>query len=413
MDSSRSYDYTSSLKPNQDMPSPDSQYDSMNRRLSGSRSLTSTTGVSGSDNISPLSSGLDSNSSQTSQAGLHLYHPQTSWSLPGNSTYTHSPMNHGAQAGLMQPNYNRSIYTPTGPPAYNRNSQSPATADGLATPAYESASSPFPQSIQGGGANQSTLLSQSSSQQSLQSTIMNSHTPGSQPPTPSTTSSQDGYSRAQSGPNYYTTQSSSTHQSSYPAYPPMHHSPPQTSPVTTGSYSRGITTLSPHQHNSPMQAPHYQSRPYPSYNQMSLGPGAVLSNMSNPGGQMTIVGGMNPIQQGYPSPHLVSPQTMYSHGQQNSLPDRPFRCDLCPTSFNRNHDLKRHKRIHLAIKPFPCKFCDKSFSRKDALKRHRLVKGCGNGKDSPSDHNSRSPRDDSIRDMDGPSGSSREIKQEP
>jgi hypothetical protein len=47
---------------------------------------------------------------------------------------------------------------------------------------------------------------------------------------------------------------------------------------------------------------------------------------------------------------------------------RPFRCDECPASFNRNHDLKRHKRIHLAVKPFPCGFCDKSFSRKEALK---------------------------------------------
>ena len=48
--------------------------------------------------------------------------------------------------------------------------------------------------------------------------------------------------------------------------------------------------------------------------------------------------------------------------------ERPFKCDQCPQSFNRNHDLKRHKRIHLAVKPFPCGHCDKSFSRKDALK---------------------------------------------
>ncbi|KAI5286141.1 hypothetical protein KEM54_000031 [Ascosphaera aggregata] len=65
-------------------------------------------------------------------------------------------------------------------------------------------------------------------------------------------------------------------------------------------------------------------------------------------------------------------------GMVHAVPqDRPFKCDLCPQSFNRNHDLKRHKRIHLAVKPFPCKYCDKGFSRKDALKRHTLVKGCG------------------------------------
>ncbi|KAL7412001.1 hypothetical protein BDY24DRAFT_334114, partial [Mrakia frigida] len=53
-----------------------------------------------------------------------------------------------------------------------------------------------------------------------------------------------------------------------------------------------------------------------------------------------------------------------------------FKCDQCAQSFNRNHDLKRHKRIHLDLKPFKCAKCDKSFSRKDALRRHWLVKGC-------------------------------------
>lgn len=47
---------------------------------------------------------------------------------------------------------------------------------------------------------------------------------------------------------------------------------------------------------------------------------------------------------------------------------RPFKCGECPQSFNRQHDLSRHKRIHSAAKPFPCGNCDKSFSRKDALK---------------------------------------------
>lgn len=68
--------------------------------------------------------------------------------------------------------------------------------------------------------------------------------------------------------------------------------------------------------------------------------------------------------------------TVRSMKTGNSFSNRPFKCDQCFQSFNRNHDLKRHKRIHLAVKPFPCPSCEKSFSRKDALKRHILVKGC-------------------------------------
>jgi uncharacterized Zn-finger protein len=67
-----------------------------------------------------------------------------------------------------------------------------------------------------------------------------------------------------------------------------------------------------------------------------------------------------------------------SYHSRLPLYDRPFKCDQCPQSFNRNHDLKRHKRIHLAVKPYPCAHCEKQFSRKDALKRHILVKGCNN-----------------------------------
>lgn len=88
-------------------------------------------------------------------------------------------------------------------------------------------------------------------------------------------------------------------------------------------------------------------------------------------------------------PALPHPHLHHGHHGSHSAPqqDRPFKCDQCPQSFNRNHDLKRHRRIHLAVKPFPCPHCDKSFSRKDALKRHVLVKGCGSTGSSSSSKN--------------------------
>ncbi|KAJ3315140.1 hypothetical protein HDV04_004281 [Boothiomyces sp. JEL0838] len=57
-------------------------------------------------------------------------------------------------------------------------------------------------------------------------------------------------------------------------------------------------------------------------------------------------------------------------------PSKPFQCPMCTSSFSRNHDLKRHVRIHLGIRPYKCDTCPKSFTRMDALHRHSTVKGC-------------------------------------
>ncbi|KAJ2926762.1 hypothetical protein H1R20_g10355, partial [Candolleomyces eurysporus] len=56
--------------------------------------------------------------------------------------------------------------------------------------------------------------------------------------------------------------------------------------------------------------------------------------------------------------------------QRNHAVHRPFRCTICPASFARNHDLKRHNRLH-DRKAWKCAACQKIFSRRDAFKRHK------------------------------------------
>ncbi|KAI8825580.1 uncharacterized protein EV422DRAFT_477967, partial [Fimicolochytrium jonesii] len=57
------------------------------------------------------------------------------------------------------------------------------------------------------------------------------------------------------------------------------------------------------------------------------------------------------------------------HGT-NTSKAKPYHCTLCPQTFSRSHDLKRHYYVHTQEKPYRCKRCQKGFSRRDALKRH-------------------------------------------
>ena len=86
-------------------------------------------------------------------------------------------------------------------------------------------------------------------------------------------------------------------------------------------------------------------------------------------------------------------------------PPKQFKCSACDAIFSRNHDLKRHARIHLAVKPFPCGYCDKAFSRKDALKRHVLVKGCGIGNKKQNDNRKRAATLSKLEHSEGTSNS--------
>lgn len=145
----------------------------------------------------------------------------------------------------------------------------------------------------------------------------------------------------------------------YGGYPAQPYGGPGNSQQYPGMYSNAM----PHSREGSQDNPNWNRSPYgptPSYG----GPGGM-----NPG-----YGG----NQFAPAPMAQQPYNAGRAGRGAShTGERPFKCDQCPQSFQRSHDLKRHKRIHLAIKPFPCPSCDKSFSRKDALKRHILVKGCG------------------------------------
>jgi regulatory protein SWI5 len=63
---------------------------------------------------------------------------------------------------------------------------------------------------------------------------------------------------------------------------------------------------------------------------------------------------------------------------QTHLGDRQFRCNHCGKCFVRQHDLKRHAKIHTGDKPYRCP-CGGGFARQDALTRHRQRGMCIGG----------------------------------
>ncbi|KAF5022386.1 hypothetical protein F66182_5559 [Fusarium sp. NRRL 66182] len=366
------YSYPTSYSP---LPGP-----FPDRRVSSSPSvLTPSPGAS--DGLSPSLSSVNTGSSQGSQAPGGIYssygHIHGAWSTAGNSSYTVS------SATQAQPSLAQQHYTGRSPSMYNqgpgmhpynhpRSSQSPATGgEGLPAPPYGQVHHPFQTSVSGGG-GQTTPPGLSTSHQPESTILTSQNSMSTQPPTPSSASTHvDSYthSRPPSTPSYYTA-SSTPQQSSFPPYATQ-PSPNQHSPPSAGPVPRGLGSLSGQPQGAGM-APPAPYRSYPPYQSLpTMGGSAVMSNIHQPGSQLSMIPGMGVPQYGHPM--------MYGgHGQPAPQSERPFKCDQCIQSFSRNHDLKRHKRIHLAVKPFPCTFCSKSFSRKDALKRHRLVKGCEN-----------------------------------
>ncbi|EHA46227.1 hypothetical protein MCOR07_008610 [Pyricularia oryzae] len=164
------------------------------------------------------------------------------------------------------------------------------------------------------------------------------------------------------------------------------------SPPSTSEISRAPSVLPAAQSHllspSPM-APNYtysRGPAQPSQNQYHYQPQMMTPAAGHTYGASSMMGHMV-YHPGFPPQHAIYPHP--PSDKSNSA--RPFKCSTCSVAFNRNHDLKRHTRIHLSVKPFPCKSCDKAFSRKDALKRHRLVKGCEAEPESKSNTEEKSP----------------------
>ncbi|KAK0655959.1 hypothetical protein B0T16DRAFT_500097 [Cercophora newfieldiana] len=410
--------------------------------------LTPSSGA-GPDGLTP-SPGVNTGSSQSTQPGANnssmFYSITGAWSTPqpssSSSAYTYNSTVVAGPGPLAQP---PQFQQPRHSPLYGsqpspsvsqfsaRHSSSPANGDTLPHPPgqYQDHSQYSGQSGSGGSGGGGSGGGGGGGAGSLGHGHGHGHPQHQQPSqasAPSPGAQESAHFRQPPAPSYhgYPPSSTTPQQSSFPSFQGPGAAPqpsptgapsPKAAPTSAGGLPQSLLTSS-------MRPPHlggYSSRPMPPMTSYATHygpiPGPVLSNMHQPGAPLSMVGGgMGAMTYGHHIPygmhHPGHAHGHHAHGGPQTQ-DRPFKCDTCPQSFNRNHDLKRHKRIHLAVKPFPCNNCDKSFSRKDALKRHKLVKGCGNkGDNNNNNNNSHTASHDANYHVANGNGNNTTIKEE-
>ena len=193
---------------------------------------------------------------------------------------------------------------------------------------------------------------------------------------PYTPSNGNYYLPAQGSPPVSPTLPASPYYGTYPHGTTNAHSPGMAAQPSYHSTSR----------HSPYQSPVTNSQHSHNVSPTSLPYSSQNGIPSDPRSGYTHNRSMSLPQQGHHSTsmtghaygsHDSSQPQMVVQGvdqmQYPASPQRPFACDMCALSFNRQHDLKRHRETHSGEKPFLCNGgCGKTFTRKDALKRHQV-----------------------------------------
>ncbi|RFU79484.1 hypothetical protein TARUN_2750 [Trichoderma arundinaceum] len=332
---------TFSLPPPQsEVPSMDDQSSRPRSWYSLSRNIDLTSPPGASEGLSPSLSSVHTSSSQGSQAPTmqqYTYsgHVHGSWPTPGSSSYGVNSGPAGQQPGALQ----TPLQTPGGS-SYAVNPANGTAQHSLGASPYGGRSSMYGQSglyghqrgspppTTGGESLPGPPFDSHSFQSSngqdghsgMPSTNMLSSHASQAPASSSASAHVDSYTHSRSsisGPSY-TSSSAPQHQSSFPYG--TQPSPTNHSPTGAASLPRGLGSLS-NQPSLPSMAPPASYRPYQTYQQLPTMGGPVMSNIHQPGSQLSMIPGMVPAAYG------PATTMMYQHTHPQPQSERPFKCD--------------------------------------------------------------------------------------